>query len=55
MSNGSDVGVLVSVSEEMRLTVTMTMCVSNTSGKQALINLPALEIAKANITIEQAA
>ena len=54
-SNGSDVGVLVSVSEEMRLTVTMTMFVSNSSGKQALINLLALEIANANITIEQAA
>lgn len=51
---GNDIGVSVAVSAEMRLTMSKKAFLANTSNKQALINLLAEEMVKADITVEHA-
>jgi len=51
---GNDVGASVSVSAEMRLTMSKKAFLGNTSNKQALINLLASEIVKEGIDVEHA-
>ena len=51
---GNDVGASVSVSSEMRLTMSKKAFLSNERNKQALINLLSQEMSKAGISVAQA-
>ena len=49
---GNDIGASVSVSVDMRLTMSKKAFLANPSNKQALINLIAVDMSTAGITVE---
>ena len=51
---GNDVGASVSISSEMRLTMSKKVFLSNESNKQALITLLSQEMSKAGISVAHA-